>query len=39
MFVTAQPPPTRFMEACALNGVEVVVAEESRSFASENEHD
>ena len=38
IFVTDHPPPAQFMDACALNGVEVVVAEESVSIASKNEH-
>lgn len=39
MFVTDQPPPARFLEACAANEVKVVVAEGAVSFEAENERD
>jgi DeoR family glycerol-3-phosphate regulon repressor len=39
MFVTDQSPPARFLEACAANEVEVVVAEDAVSFETENERD
>jgi DeoR family glycerol-3-phosphate regulon repressor len=38
MFVTDRPPSGRFMDACAANDVEVVVADGAGSFAAENEH-
>jgi len=39
MFVTDRQPAAQFIEACATNEVEIVVAEEAGSFATENEHD
>jgi len=37
MFVTDRPPSGRFMDTCAANDVEVVVADGAGSFAAENE--
>jgi DeoR family glycerol-3-phosphate regulon repressor len=39
MFVTDRPPPARFVDACAANEVEVVVAEGQGSLATGNEHE
>ncbi len=39
MFVTDREPPGEFLAACRAHDVEVVVADESRSFAREAEHD
>ena len=39
MFVTDRPPPARFMEACTVHEVEVVVAEAGASLSPENEHE
>jgi DeoR family glycerol-3-phosphate regulon repressor len=38
VFVTDLPPPGRFMQACAVNDVEVVVAQNANPIAPENEH-
>lgn len=38
MFVTDQPPPDRFLDACAANDVDVVVARGEDSSGAENEH-
>jgi DeoR family glycerol-3-phosphate regulon repressor len=39
MFVTDRPPPARFIDACAANEVEVVVAEGQGSLAAGYEHE
>lgn len=38
VFVTDQPPSARFMDACAANEVEVVVADGASALALANEH-
>ncbi len=39
MFVTDRPPPARFMEACTVHEVEVVVAGGGASRSPDNEHE